>query len=110
MQGYLGETPIDISDTVYSEYTPKDWALFYIKKYGGIDGAHHKDWVLDQVVRLLTGAVPKFSLRKWANGQEELTFDESEMTTPEYEAFVLEYEDRDENGEVQYEYNTGIAP
>ena len=54
--------------------------------------------------------MPKFSLRKWANGQEELTFDESEMTTPEYEAFVLEYEDRDENGEVQYEYNTGIAP
>ena len=49
MQGYLGETPIDISDTAYSEYTPKDWALFYIKKYGGIDGAHHKDWVLDQV-------------------------------------------------------------
>lgn len=24
-------------------------------KYGGIDGAHHKDWVIDQMVRLLAG-------------------------------------------------------
>lgn len=30
-------------------------ALAMILLYGGIDGAHHKDWVLDQVVRMLTG-------------------------------------------------------
>ena len=24
-------------------------------QYGGIDGAHHKDWVIDQMVRLLAG-------------------------------------------------------
>ena len=24
--------------------------------YGGIDGAHHKDWVIDQMVRLLAGS------------------------------------------------------
>jgi hypothetical protein len=30
-------------------------ALDLIRSYGGIDGAHHKDWVLDQVVRALTG-------------------------------------------------------
>ncbi len=24
-------------------------------QYGGIDGAHHKDWVLDQMVRKLAG-------------------------------------------------------
>jgi len=29
-------------------------ALELILQYGGIDGAHHKDWVLDQVVRVLT--------------------------------------------------------
>ena len=23
--------------------------------YGGIDGAHHKDWVIDQMVRVLAG-------------------------------------------------------
>lgn len=24
-------------------------------EYGGIDGAHHKDWVIDQMVRALAG-------------------------------------------------------
>ena len=24
-------------------------------KYGGIDGAHHKAWVIDQMVRILAG-------------------------------------------------------
>jgi len=31
-------------------------ALGLIDQYGGIDGEHHKIWVLDQVVRRLTGA------------------------------------------------------
>jgi hypothetical protein len=29
-------------------------ALALISRYGGIDGAHHKQWCLDQVVRTLT--------------------------------------------------------
>lgn len=29
-------------------------ALEVISKYGYIDGAHHKQWVLDQVVRYIT--------------------------------------------------------
>jgi len=29
-------------------------ALSVIRRCGGNDGAHHKDWVLDQVVRALT--------------------------------------------------------
>lgn len=30
-------------------------AIDLIVQYGGIDGAHHKDWVMDQVVRVLAG-------------------------------------------------------
>ena len=30
-------------------------ALSIAIAYGGIDGAHHKDWVIDQMVRALTG-------------------------------------------------------
>jgi hypothetical protein len=30
-------------------------ALDIILRYGGIDGEHHKAWVIDQVVRALTG-------------------------------------------------------
>ncbi len=29
-------------------------ALDLITRYGGFDGSHHKQWVLDQVVRILT--------------------------------------------------------
>jgi hypothetical protein len=32
-----------------------DKALELIVRYGGIDGDHHKAWVLDQVCRILTG-------------------------------------------------------
>jgi hypothetical protein len=31
-------------------------ALIIIERFGGIDGAHHKAWVIDQVVRALVGA------------------------------------------------------
>lgn len=30
-------------------------ALGLASQYGGIDGAHHKQWVIDQMVRVLTG-------------------------------------------------------
>lgn len=30
-------------------------ALYYADRYGYIDGAHHKQWVIDQMVRSLTG-------------------------------------------------------
>lgn len=30
-------------------------SLQFIREYGAYDGGHHKQWVLDQVVRILTG-------------------------------------------------------
>lgn len=32
-----------------------DRALEFALRYGGIDGDHHKAWVIDQMVRALTG-------------------------------------------------------
>jgi hypothetical protein len=55
-------------------------ALGLILSYGGIDGAHHKQWTLDQVVQTL-------------------------CTKEEYEAWLAVYE---EDGE--YEWDRGIAP
>lgn len=55
-------------------------------KYGGIDGAHHKDWVIDQMVRALC------SYQKgW------------------YEHVVAEA-CKGEDGPDTYEWNVGIAP
>lgn len=36
----------------FSENRIKE-ALDFIERYGGIDGAHHKQWVLDQLVLIL---------------------------------------------------------
>lgn len=36
-------------------------ALLIIEEFGSIDGAHHKQWVLDQVVRALTGTPQNYA-------------------------------------------------
>lgn len=58
-------------------------AIELIVDYGGIDGAHHKDWVLDQTVRILAG--------------------------DEYDRIVAEACDG-EDGPETYDWETGIAP
>jgi hypothetical protein len=58
-------------------------ALDMIHKYGGIDGGHHKQWVLDQVVRALTG--DKYA--KW-----------------------VEDHNAGDDGPNTYEWDVGIAP
>lgn len=58
-------------------------ALGLAWSYGQIDGAHHRLWVIDQMVRALLG--------------EE-----------EYNKWVEAYETPD--GEDYYEWDTGIAP
>ena len=60
-----------------------DDALLLIFKYGGIEGGHHKQWVLDQVVRALTGDV--------------------------YAAWVAEAK-AGEDGPDTYNWDEGIAP
>ena len=62
---------------------PKCAALHMIHQYGGIDGNHHKQWVLDQVVRALTGA--------------------------KYDDWVKEHNDG-KDGPDTYEWDVGIAP
>lgn len=51
----LGEGNLENEMSVTKELIAIDEALLLIFKYGGIGGAHHKQWVLDQVVRALTG-------------------------------------------------------
>lgn len=58
-------------------------ALFLIDRYGGIDGDHHKQWVLDQVVRVLAGDKYEHWVRLHCEG---------------------------EDGPETYSWDTGIAP
>lgn len=60
-----------------------DKALEIAFQYGQIDGSHHRLWVIDQMVRVLSD---------------------------DYDTFVKEYEEEDENGEKLYIWDCGITP
>ncbi len=58
-------------------------ALKVAQRFGGIDGDHHKTWVIDQMVRKLTG--------------------------PDYKQWVKDQK-AGEDGPQTYDWDTGIAP
>lgn len=70
-------------------------ALEIAVRFGQIDGAHHKMWVIDQMVRALTGC-PR---------ENEDCLGES----TEYTEFIQEANDGDD-GPDTYEWDVGIAP
>jgi hypothetical protein len=113
MEGYLGETEVDVSThPVYSKYTQSDWAMVFIEMYGQIDGDHHKTWVLDQVARILKGTPVTVTTAKWDNGQSEDRFVVGEPTE-QYNNWahdMLGEKIDDEDFEYEYSYDCGTAP
>jgi len=108
MEGYLGETIVDIQSTKFKDYTPSDWVMYYVESYGQIDGDHHKLWVLDQIARILKGTSIIIKEAKWDNGMTEyrITFDKK---SKEYKKWVKEMCDGDD-GKHTYSYDKGVAP
>lgn len=112
MEGYLGEEVlVSLEGTPFEGFTPSDWALTYIERYGQIDGSHHKLWVLDQVARILRGTSVELRIARWANGQSEYRFDTLEPSQ-EYLNWVRNMRgDFDEETEsYEYDYDAGVAP
>lgn len=114
---YLGETPVtNYVGTPFEGFTAKDWALEYIANYGQIDGGHHKQWVLDQVARILLGTKVEVVLAKWEDGQEEYRFTTKEPATAKYKKWVIAqkgekiYDEEYDEYEYEYGYDKGIAP
>jgi hypothetical protein len=106
---YLGQTPVDLTKhPMYSKYTPSDWALHWIVAYGGIDGDHHKNWVIDQVARILKGTPVIGVEAAWDNGRTEMRFWLDEPS-PEYIQLVKDAR-AGEDGPETYGWNEGIAP
>jgi len=113
MAKYLGEFEVDIKNTPYAKYSKVDWAMKYNFNYGGIDGSHHKTWVLDQMSRILKGTPVIVTLAKWDDGKEELRFNTGEPSKA-YLKWVKKYkgkyiESEDYTG-YEYNYDEGIAP
>lgn len=96
---YLGEFPT----FKRSDWTPRRWALEYIKEYGGCDGDHHKLWVLDQVARILHGTIVLVTEAYWSDGSREIRFKTGKPSTS-YLEWVKNIEDSGNKHE------TGIAP
>jgi hypothetical protein len=47
---------LDYESEYYEEIERRAKALTFIAENGIYEGGHHKQWVLDQVVRILTGS------------------------------------------------------
>ncbi len=116
MSKYLGEEIIDINThTIFKNFTASDWAMYFVEKYGQIDGDHHKQWVLDMVARALNGCIPIIKLAKWDNGSKEYRisyYDEiakKYLDNEKYLYWVSKMEFDEEENEY-YGYDTGIAP
>ena len=83
-----------------------DLALEYAVRYGGTDGGHHKMWVIDQIVRALTGC-PMITKTSQYNGTTYEYTDQGE--SDEYNKLVADAK-AGEDGPNTYEWDTGIAP
>ncbi len=115
MENYKGEKVVKSKDTPFKDYTASDWALYFIGRYGGIDGSHHKDWVLDQVAMILNGTQVKIKLAEWTDESGKVVNSEYRVSvsvpTAKYDAWVKELiGEADEDGEFGYGYDKGIAP
>lgn len=82
-------------------------ALDYAVRYGGIDGDHHKAWVIDQMVRALTGCPMIEGHSIDCNGNPYIYQYQGE--SPEYIKLVADAK-TGEDGPETYEWNEGIAP
>lgn len=81
-------------------------AIDLATRYGQTDGAHHKAWVIDQMVRALTGC-PMEVRTKHSWGQD-FTY-ETQGESDEYQALMIDYR-AGEDGPDTYEWDEGIAP
>lgn len=72
-------------------------ALELAVRFGGFDGGHHKAWVIDQMVRALTGS-------RSALGNQELP-----DPSPEYVVLVADAR-AGEDGPETYSWDEGTPP
>ena len=112
---YLGTFPVAPEDSPYPD-NPIEWAMAFITAYGQTDGSHHKNWVLDQVARVLRGTPVVVEARRWGpsdeypEGLEEFQFSTGKPSD-QYLAWVeVMLGDTDEYGDRDYDYDVGIAP
>ena len=101
MKSYLGERVLsdsEIQETEYEDYGSNEWIQYFISNYGYFDGSHHKQWVIDQVLRITHGATIKnIKLAEWDSGYTEYRFEFTEPSSSYWE-FMGDDIDEDDFG------------
>ena len=109
MINYLGEFPSSFG----IEMTKEEWVLTYLVQYKGIHGTHHKDWLLDQIARIMLGTPVTTVSAKWGKSTEDVEHEEirfrTGMPSQAYLEWVAQYQNG-EDGPETYQYYVGIAP
>lgn len=82
-------------------------ALDFAVNLGGVDGAHHKTWVIDQMVRALTGC-PMVKCTAIDCRGKSYDF-EAQGESEEYAKLVADAK-AGEDGPETYEWDVGIPP
>lgn len=82
-------------------------ALEVANRYGGIDGGHHKMWVIDQMVRVLTGC-PEIELTGM-NVSGDIYKYTALGKSDEYLEWIEGYRGG-EDGPEAYLWDIGVAP
>lgn len=98
-------TPVALP--VQTEAQRIEKALALAVAYGGFDGAHHKDWVIDQMVRALTGSPVEVKNANDYHGHGYTYL--AQGASPEYTTLVANACDG-EDGPQTYSWQTGVAP
>lgn len=73
----------------------------------GVDGAHHKMWVIDQMIRALTGCPRLLRAARDVNGNPYIY--EAYGESDDYTAWVAEF-CNGEDGPTTYEWDTTGTP
>ena len=107
MDEYLGEFSVELKDTPFNDFQGADWALHFIECYGGIDGAHHKQWLLDQIARILNDAPIRVVQARWGDGTVEYRVTVGGGLA--YTEWVRAQKDG-EDGPETYSWDEGIPP
>ena len=83
-------------------------ALEFAETYASTDGEHHKMWVIDQMVRALTGC-PMATLEAYDAGHGQTYHYQGQGESEVYTRWVASFEDG-EDGPETYEWDSGTPP
>lgn len=108
---YIGSVEMKQEDTPFKGYSAIEFAMCFIESYGQIDGGHHKQWVIDQVARILKGTPIMIEKATWTDHEPEWRLETGEPSK-RYLDWVTDMRGNfdEKNDEYEYGYDEGIAP